>query len=99
MSGESPPAPTRGPSVTQEADEDEESESAEVGGGAGGGASAQAPVSLADMMPKVDISGQIKPALITELGDKNWKVRGEGLRQVGVWCGLVPAVYIPTCTY
>lgn len=43
---------------------------------------AQAPVSLADIMPKVDISGQIKSSLITELGDKNWKVRGEGLSQV-----------------
>ncbi len=27
-------------------------------------------------------SDQIKPALITELGDKNWKVRGEALQKV-----------------
>ena len=46
-----------------------------------GGAS-KAPVSLADMMPKVDISGQIKSSMISELGDKNWKVRGEALQQV-----------------
>ena len=65
-----------------QADEEEEDESSETGGGAVGGAAAQAPVSLADMMPKVDISGQIKASLITELGDKNWKVRGEGLSQV-----------------
>ena len=81
MSGESPPAPTRGPSVAQAGEEEEEEDESE--GGAGGGASAAAPVSLADIMPKVDISGQIKASLITELGDKNWKVRGEGLRQVG----------------
>ena len=81
MSGQAPPAPTRGPSVAQ-AEEEEEEESGEAEGGAGGGASAQAPVSLADMMPKVDISGQIKSSLISELGDKNWKVRGEGLSQV-----------------
>ena len=39
-------------------------------------------MSLADMMPKVDISGQIKSDLIRELGDKNWKIRGEALQKV-----------------
>ena len=84
VTGQSPPAPTRGPSVaTQEEEEEAEGESGEAGGGGGavGGAS-QAPVSLADMMPKVDISGQIKSSMISELGDKNWKVRGEALQQV-----------------
>ena len=57
-------------------------ESGEAGGGGTGGGASQAPVSLADMMPKVDISGQIKSSLIGELGDKNWKVRGEALQQV-----------------
>ena len=87
VTGQSPPAPTRGPSVaTQEEDEEAEGESGEAGGGGGavGGAS-QAPVSLADMMPKVDISGQIKSSMISELGDKNWKVRGEALQQVTVY--------------
>ena len=37
---------------------------------------------MADLMPKVDISGQIKSDLIKELGDKNWKIRGEGLQKV-----------------
>ena len=37
---------------------------------------------LADLMPKVDISGQIKSDLIKELGDKNWKIRGEALQKV-----------------
>lgn len=33
-------------------------------------------------MPKVDISGQIKPEIIKELSDKNWKIRGEALQKV-----------------
>ena len=39
-------------------------------------------MSLADLMPKVDISGQIKADLIKELGDKNWKIRGEALQKI-----------------
>ncbi len=81
MSGESAPAPTRGPSVGGDEEEEEEGGGEGGGAGAGGGASA-APVSMADLMPKVDISGQIKPDLIKELGDKNWKIRGEGLSKV-----------------
>lgn len=64
------------------AGEDDEEDEAEAGEG-GGGASAAA-VSLADLMPKVDISGQLKADLIKELGDKNWKIRGESLQKVGV---------------
>lgn len=81
VSGESAPAPTRGPNVG--GDEEEEEEEGGVGSEGGGGVSA-APVSLADMMPKVDISGQLKSELIKELGDKNWKIRGEALQKVGV---------------
>ena len=40
------------------------------------------PMSLADMMDKVDISPQIKSDLIKELADKNWKVRNESLQKV-----------------
>ncbi len=39
-------------------------------------------MSLADLMPKVDISGKIKDDLIKELADKNWKVRGESLQKI-----------------
>ena len=46
MSGQSPPAPTRGPNVGGDEDEEE----GEEGGGGGGGSE---PVSLADLMPKV----------------------------------------------
>ena len=76
VSGETAPAPTRGPNV-RSADEEAEEES-----GGGGGGAAAAPVSLADLMPKVDISGQIKSDLIKELGDKGWKIRGEALQKV-----------------
>ncbi len=82
VSGESTPAPTRGPNVG--GDEEEE----EVGGAEGGGSegassgAASKPVSMADLMPKVDISGQIKPELIKEMADKNWKIRAESLQKV-----------------
>eukprot|EP00731_Ephydatia_muelleri_P009291 Em0004g1629a len=72
---ETAPAPIRGPSVKVDSGEQD---GVEGEGGAGGGGAA-APVSLADLMPKVDISGQIKEELITELGDKNWKIRNEAL--------------------
>lgn len=75
VAGEAAPVPTRGPNVGG----DEPEEASGGGGGAGGGG---APVSLADLMPKVDVSGQIKPDLIKDLGDKNWKVRGEALQRV-----------------
>ena len=39
-------------------------------------------MSLSDLMPKVDITGQIKSDIIKEIGDKNWKVRAEGLQRV-----------------
>ena len=83
VSGESAPAPTRGPNVGG----DEEEEDEEGGEASGGGGASAAPVSMADLMPKVDISAQIKPDLIKELGDKNWKIRGEGLQKVT--CGRV----------
>ena len=74
---ETAPAPVRGPSVKVESGDQD------GGGEEGGAAAAAAPVSLADLMPKVDISGQIKEELITELGDKNWKIRNEALQKVG----------------
>ena len=77
VAGETAPAPTRGPNVRSAEEEGEE----EVAGGGGGGGAAPA-MSLADLMPKVDISGQIKSDLIKELGDKNWKIRGEALQKV-----------------
>lgn len=97
VTGQSPPAPTRGPSVAQEEEEEAEGESGEPGGGGGVGGASQAPVSLADMMPKVDISGQIKSSMISELGDKNWKVRGEALQQVCERTCAVCTFVVCTC--
>lgn len=52
MSGQSPPAPTRGPNVASGDDGDEGDEERGGGGGGGGGGGSE-PVSLADLMPKV----------------------------------------------
>lgn len=72
-SGETPPAPIRGPNVRSGNNvEDEEGEDDDEA----------APMSLADLMPKVDITGQLKSDLIKELGDKNWKIRGESLQKI-----------------
>ena len=73
---ETAPAPIRGPNVKVEGGDQDGGGAGEEGGGA------PAPVSLADLMPKVDISGQIKEELIAELGDKNWKIRNEALQKV-----------------
>lgn len=78
-SGEVPPAATRGPKsktkpksngkVADDQDEDDDTEE-------------NTPVDLNDLLPRVDISNQITEALLAELGDKNWKVRNEGLIKV-----------------
>jgi cytoskeleton-associated protein 5 len=62
-----PPNPTRGVS----GEEEETTEGPTTG-----------TVSVADLMPRVDISSKIKPELVKELSDKNWKVRGEALAKV-----------------
>ncbi|XP_022781710.1 cytoskeleton-associated protein 5-like [Stylophora pistillata] len=78
---EKPPAPTLGLSPSG-GDTEEGGEDAGDGGGGGGEGNAAPTVNLADLVPRNDISAQITPALITELGDKNWKVRGEALQKV-----------------
>jgi len=81
VSGESAPAPTRGPNVGGD-EEEAEVEGGGADGGGGAGTASAKPVSMADLMPKVDISGQIKSELIKEMGDKNWKIRAESLQKV-----------------
>ncbi|XP_015113427.1 protein mini spindles isoform X2 [Diachasma alloeum] len=81
-SGEVPPAPTRGPKSKAKSkatngkigndQEDEDNYGGEDNG----------PSDLNDLLPRVDITNQITEALIAELGDKNWKVRNEGLVKV-----------------
>uniref|UniRef100_A0A182SXJ2 TOG domain-containing protein n=1 Tax=Anopheles maculatus TaxID=74869 RepID=A0A182SXJ2_9DIPT len=78
--GQKPPPATRGTipkAGTGGADDDDDE------GGEGGAAAAEeesAPmVNVSDLLPRIDISGQITEALLTELSDKNWKTRNEGL--------------------
>lgn len=33
------------------------------------------PINVQDLLPRVDISGQITEALLNQLADKNWKVK------------------------
>ncbi|XP_055620318.1 protein mini spindles isoform X4 [Toxorhynchites rutilus septentrionalis] len=42
----------------------------------------QPAVNLADLLPRVDISPQITESLLSELSDKNWKTRNEGLEKL-----------------
>ena len=73
-----PPPPTRGLNVRLGEEEAGEGggEESEAAGGSG------ADLSLADLMPKVDISSQIKPEIIKNLSNKNWKIRSETLQRV-----------------
>ncbi|XP_010774004.1 cytoskeleton-associated protein 5-like, partial [Notothenia coriiceps] len=75
MQGQSPPAPIR---FTKKSAEDEEGDEAEeqeedVGGGGGGG------MDIMDLLPRTDICEKITSDLVSKIGDKNWKIRKEGL--------------------
>lgn len=39
-------------------------------------------INIQDFLPRVDISNQITEVLLSELGDKNWKVRNEALGKI-----------------
>uniref|UniRef100_A0A3Q2ZJT4 Cytoskeleton associated protein 5 n=1 Tax=Kryptolebias marmoratus TaxID=37003 RepID=A0A3Q2ZJT4_KRYMA len=75
MQGQSPPAPTRftkKAAAEEEGDEGEEQD--EDGGGGGGGGQ-----DIMDLLPRTDISDKISSDLVSKIGDKNWKIRKEGL--------------------
>ncbi|XP_015596923.1 protein mini spindles isoform X2 [Cephus cinctus] len=74
--GENPPAPTRGAKgkKTKAQVDDEDTELEEKVSGS--------QPDISDLLPRVDISGQITENLLVELSDKNWKVRNEGLQKV-----------------
>ncbi|CAG9764905.1 unnamed protein product [Ceutorhynchus assimilis] len=40
------------------------------------------PINIQDLLPRVDISGQITEALLNEMSDKNWKDRIEALNKI-----------------
>ncbi|CAH1174022.1 unnamed protein product [Phaedon cochleariae] len=70
--GQKPPAPTRG--VVKSASRDsldviEDDAEPE-------------PINIQDLIPRVDISGQITETLINELADRDWKVRHEALNKL-----------------
>ncbi|XP_071559595.1 protein mini spindles-like isoform X2 [Temnothorax nylanderi] len=78
--GEIPPASIRGAkskktnAISAEDEEEDMDESAEKKAGS--------EQDLNELIPHVDINAQITEALLTELADKNWKVRNEALQKV-----------------
>ncbi|KAL6468523.1 hypothetical protein MHYP_G00220470 [Metynnis hypsauchen] len=71
MKGQTPPAPTRGCSKTSGGEEaDEQEEEAEAGD------------DVVDLLPRTDISDKITSEMVSKIGDKNWKMRKEGLDEV-----------------
>ncbi|XP_019623072.1 PREDICTED: cytoskeleton-associated protein 5-like isoform X2 [Branchiostoma belcheri] len=75
MSGEKPPAPTRGVRKRSEGEEGGEEEGEEEEDQA-------AAINIEDLVPRTDVSERMRPELMNELGDKNWKVRKEALEKV-----------------
>ncbi|KAI1889583.1 hypothetical protein AGOR_G00164410 [Albula goreensis] len=74
MQGQSPPAPIRGSTKKAAEDEGEEGEEQdEDEGGAG---------DIMDLLPRTDISDKITSEIVSKIGDKNWKIRKEGLDEV-----------------
>ncbi|XP_061825770.1 cytoskeleton-associated protein 5 isoform X2 [Nerophis lumbriciformis] len=74
MQGQSPPAPTRFTKKTsneEEGDNTEEQEEADSGG-----------KDIMDLLPRTDISDKVTSDLVSKIGDKNWKIRKEGLDEV-----------------
>ncbi|XP_035251998.1 cytoskeleton-associated protein 5-like isoform X2 [Anguilla anguilla] len=72
MQGQSPPAPFRGLKKGGE-DEGGESEEQEEEG---------AVVDVMDLLPRADISDKITLDMVSKIGDKNWKIRKEGLDEM-----------------
>ncbi|NXD33892.1 CKAP5 protein, partial [Copsychus sechellarum] len=72
MQGQTAPAPTRGISrhSVGGVDDGEEEEQEEVGN------------DVVDLLPRTDIGDKITAELVSKIGDKNWKIRKEGLDEV-----------------
>ncbi|XP_059917164.1 cytoskeleton-associated protein 5 isoform X3 [Gadus macrocephalus] len=71
MQGQSPPAAIRGTRKSgPEADGDDGDEPEEDAAG---------PPDIMDLLPRTDISDKINCDLVSKIGDKNWKIRKEGL--------------------
>ncbi|XP_061677746.1 cytoskeleton-associated protein 5 isoform X2 [Syngnathoides biaculeatus] len=73
IQGRSPPAPTRFTKKTgneDECDNGEDQEEDVVG------------QDIMDLLPRMDISDKVTSELVSKIGDKNWKMRKEGLDEV-----------------
>uniref|UniRef100_A0A8C5UDW9 Cytoskeleton associated protein 5 n=1 Tax=Malurus cyaneus samueli TaxID=2593467 RepID=A0A8C5UDW9_9PASS len=72
MQGQTAPVPTRGISrhSVGGGDDGEEEEQEEVGN------------DVVDLLPRTDIGDKITAELVSKIGDKNWKIRKEGLDEV-----------------
>ncbi|XP_069595027.1 cytoskeleton-associated protein 5 isoform X5 [Ranitomeya imitator] len=73
MKGQTPPASSRG--------------STKSGAGGGGDDEGEdqeddAPADVMDLLPRAEISDKISSDLVSKIGDKNWKIRKEGLDEV-----------------
>ncbi|KAM3869850.1 cytoskeleton-associated protein 5 isoform 3-T3 [Diretmus argenteus] len=75
MQGQSPPAAIRGAKKAGLEDEGDEAEEQDEDGGGG-------PPDIMDLLPRTDISDKITSDLVSKIGDKNWKIRKEGLDEV-----------------
>uniref|UniRef100_A0A8C7MGI3 Cytoskeleton associated protein 5 n=1 Tax=Oncorhynchus kisutch TaxID=8019 RepID=A0A8C7MGI3_ONCKI len=74
MQGQSPPTAFRGARKGgAEEDGEEADEQEEDGGGA---------PDVMDLLPRTDISDKITQDIVDKVGDKNWKIRKEGLDEV-----------------
>ncbi|KAJ8281337.1 hypothetical protein GJAV_G00066360 [Gymnothorax javanicus] len=74
MQGQCPPTPVRGPPRKEvEIEEEDGEEPEEEEGGAN---------DIMDLLPRSDISDKITSDLVSKIGDKNWKIRKEGLDEV-----------------
>lgn len=73
MQGQRPPTPTRGISKhsTSGTDEGEDGDEPDDGGN-----------DVVDLLPRVEISDKVTSELVSKIGDKNWKIRKEGLDEV-----------------
>ncbi|XP_053741131.1 cytoskeleton-associated protein 5 isoform X3 [Synchiropus splendidus] len=72
MQGQSPPAPFRSKKSATEEEADDGDDQEEDGG-------AQ---DVMDLLPRTDISDKVTSDLVSKVGDKNWKIRKEGLDEV-----------------
>ncbi|XP_073687639.1 cytoskeleton-associated protein 5 isoform X2 [Garra rufa] len=73
MQGQSPPAPSRGAKKAGADEEGDAAEEEEVDGGAG---------DIMDLLPRTDISDKITSEMVSNISDKNWKIRKVGLDEV-----------------